>query len=223
MMMHQMIHWLACFDEALWSFAMEHAVELWNNMPPNCDGLTPLELFTRTKSFLHDVLQQACVWGCPVYVLDPKLQDGKKLPKWTKKSHLGMYLGASTAHSSMVGCILNLQMGYISLQYHVVYDELFTSVQGDLIDQVFDATHWNELIVFGGEEQLVDTTDDSGDHVPFEELYDDFVPNLMQTNDDSSTSSKTTISEGMGDEYDNDSIKEEEMAVGLVNQTQTIL
>jgi hypothetical protein len=136
MMMHQMIHWLACFNEALWPFAMDHAIELWNNMPPNHNGLTPLELFTGTKSFLHDVLQQACVWGCPVYVVDPKLQDVKKLPKWTKKSHLGMYLGASTTHSSTVGWILNLKMGYMSPQFHAIYEGLFTSVQGNLIDKV---------------------------------------------------------------------------------------
>jgi hypothetical protein len=49
-----------------------------------------------------------------MYVLDPKLQDGKKLPKWTKKSCLGMYLGASSTHSSTVGQILNLKMGYVS-------------------------------------------------------------------------------------------------------------
>ena len=41
-----------------------------------------LELFTGVAldSFAH--LECSHVWGCPVYVLDPKLQDGKKLPKW---------------------------------------------------------------------------------------------------------------------------------------------
>jgi hypothetical protein len=91
-MMHQMIHWPACFDAALWPFAMEHAVELWNHMPQQRGGLTPLEQFTGTKSFSYDVIQRARVWGCPVYVLDPKLQDGKKLPKWSKRSHLGMFV-----------------------------------------------------------------------------------------------------------------------------------
>jgi hypothetical protein len=62
-----------------------------------------------------------------------------------------MYLGASMTHSSTVGHILNLKTSHISLQYHVVYDELFTSVQGELIDQVFDARHWQELIDFGGD------------------------------------------------------------------------
>jgi hypothetical protein len=44
-------------------------------------------------------------------------------------------------------------------------------------------------------------------------LYNDFVPDLTETNDDSSTSSKTTISEGVDDEYDDDFIKEEETSV----------
>jgi hypothetical protein len=213
LMMHQMIHWPACFDAALWPFAMEHAVELWNHMPHQRGGLTPLEQFTGTKSFSYDVIQRARVWGCPVYVLDPKLQDGKKLPKWSKRSRLGMYLGASTTHSSTVGRILNLKTGHISPQYHVVYDELFTSVQGELIDQVFDARHWQELIEFGGEERLLDPTDAADGRVPFTEFYDDFVPDLDQSDDDSSVSSETSVSEGEDDENDDFSIKVEETSV----------
>jgi len=37
-----------------------------------------MEIFTGTKQ-VDSNLQSAQVWGCPVYVLDPVLQDGKKL------------------------------------------------------------------------------------------------------------------------------------------------
>jgi hypothetical protein len=43
--------------------------------------------------------------GCPVYVLDPKLQDGQKIPKWDPRSRRGMFVGVSNAHSSIVGRI----------------------------------------------------------------------------------------------------------------------
>eukprot|EP00804_Cyclotella_cryptica_P023036 CCRYP_000302-RA/>CCRYP_000302-RA protein AED:0.27 eAED:0.10 QI:0/0/0/1/0/0/2/0/149 len=45
-------------------------------------GITPLELLTKTKADRRDLLRSH-VWGCPVFVLDPKLQYGKKIPTWT--------------------------------------------------------------------------------------------------------------------------------------------
>jgi hypothetical protein len=73
-------------------------------------------------------LQRCRVWGCPVYVLDATLQDGKKIPKWHPRSRRGYFLGFSSAHSSTVGKVLNINIGHISPQYHVVYDELLTTV-----------------------------------------------------------------------------------------------
>ena len=33
-LMHQMLHWPDKFDEALWPFALEHAVTIWNHLMP---------------------------------------------------------------------------------------------------------------------------------------------------------------------------------------------
>jgi hypothetical protein len=63
-----------------------------------------------------------------MYVLDLKLQDGKKLPKWVAHAHRGQFLGFSTQHSSTVGKILNLCTGYVSPQYHAVYDKMYSTV-----------------------------------------------------------------------------------------------
>ena len=124
MMMHQLIHWPEAFDAALWPFAMNHAVHLWNSMPRERNGLAPYEIFTGVKLPSYSVLLQARVWECPTYVLDPRLQDGHKLPKWTKRAQLGVYVGSSSSHSETVGLILNMTTGSVSPQYHVVYDEL---------------------------------------------------------------------------------------------------
>jgi len=86
MLLHAMIHWPDQADLSLWPFALEHAIYLWNNMPTGESLLAPLELFSSTKFPSYENLQQTYVWGCPTYVLDPKLQDGKKLPKWNPRT-----------------------------------------------------------------------------------------------------------------------------------------
>jgi hypothetical protein len=86
LMMHLLLHWPEQYNTNLWPFAMDHAVYIWNHLPRSRNGLLPLELFTSLKLPNYDPILRARVWGCPFYVLDPKLQDGKKLPKWTKRS-----------------------------------------------------------------------------------------------------------------------------------------
>jgi hypothetical protein len=90
LMMHLLLHWPEQYNTNRWPFAIDHAVYIWNNLPRSCNGLSPLELFTSLKLPNYDPILQARVWGCPVYVLDPKLQDDKKLPKWTKRTQLGI-------------------------------------------------------------------------------------------------------------------------------------
>eukprot|EP00804_Cyclotella_cryptica_P007127 CCRYP_020034-RB/>CCRYP_020034-RB protein AED:0.46 eAED:-0.11 QI:0/0/0/1/0/0/2/0/484 len=93
-------------------------------------GITPLEMITSTKSDHSDLLRSH-VWGCPVYVLEPKLQDGKKLPKWNRHARMGQFLGFSRQHSSTVTLVCNLHTGYVSPQYHVVFNDNFQTVFHD--------------------------------------------------------------------------------------------
>jgi hypothetical protein len=71
------------------------------------------------------------VFGCPVYVLQTTLQDAKKLPKWQKKSWQGIFLGFSTNHSTNVSFVLNPETGSITPQYHVYFDEKFSTTPTD--------------------------------------------------------------------------------------------
>ena len=93
--------------------------------------------------------------GCPVYVLDPALQDGKKLPKWQPRSRRGQFMGFSSSHSSQVANILNLVTGHVSPQFHLVFDDLFATVatDGTHTDQ-FDAVSWSRLIESGYEPDI---------------------------------------------------------------------
>ena len=80
MMLHQALLWPEQFDMRLWAFPLTHAAYLWNILPNAAHGLSPEEIFTGT-TMNPKALRSEKTWGCPAYVLDPKLQDGKKLPK----------------------------------------------------------------------------------------------------------------------------------------------
>ncbi len=112
---------------SLWGFPVKHAVWLHNRIPNRLSGLTPLELLTKTKANHCDLLCTH-VRGCLVYVLDPKLQDGQKIPKWDCCSHLNQFLSFSDSHSSLVTNVHHLSIGYVSPQYHLVFDSLFETV-----------------------------------------------------------------------------------------------
>jgi hypothetical protein len=57
---------------------------------------------------------------------------------------MGIYVGRLPSHASNVGLILNLHMGQVLPQFHVVYDDDFTTVP-----YVHTATvppHWAKLV-----------------------------------------------------------------------------
>jgi hypothetical protein len=68
------------------------------------------------------------VWGCPAIVLEPQLQNNKKLPKWNRCALVGHFFGYSDEHSSLVANVRHLSTSYVSPQFHVVFDDLFETV-----------------------------------------------------------------------------------------------
>ena len=89
-MIHVSLHWNECGVDnlSLWPFAVRHAAWLYNRLPNRVTGLTPLERLTESLTDHRDI-SRAHVWGCPAFVLDPKLQDGKKIPKWNRRARMG--------------------------------------------------------------------------------------------------------------------------------------
>jgi hypothetical protein len=106
-------------------FAVKHTVWLYNCVPNRLSGLTPLELLTKSKADHRDLLRLH-VWGCPALVLDPKLQN-QKLPKWNRHACVRQFWGYSDEHSSVVN-VLHSSTGHVSLQFHVVFDDLIETV-----------------------------------------------------------------------------------------------
>ena len=159
MMLHAAIHWPDVADPTLWPMAVAHAVYLYNHMPSSDTGISPADMFTKTRweqRKFHDVH----VWGCPVYVLDKSLSDGKKLPRWKPRSRRASHMGNSAKHASTVPLVLNPETGAITAQFHVVFDDWFATVTStgtgkDLPD--FNAAEWKKM--FG------DSTNDDSCHI----------------------------------------------------------
>jgi transposase InsO family protein len=127
-----LIHLMLCWPDRaninLWAFAINYAIWVYNRLPsPMLGGLSPNECWSRNRSN-HEELRRAHVFGCPVYVLDPRLADGDSIPKWNHRARMGMFLGFSNEHSSLVPLVLNLRTGHVSPQYHVIFDDNFETV-----------------------------------------------------------------------------------------------
>jgi hypothetical protein len=165
MMIHSALRWPEHNERDLWPLAFSHAAHLHNETPHMLTRLSPNEIWSRSKS-THSALINAHPWGCPVYVLQPRLQDGGKLPKWEPRSRRGQYMGASPLHASTVGLIRNLNTHHISPQFHCVYDNGFDtvhSIEGE------PPAEWPDMFVFN---RFRSDYDDS-DFVP--ELSDEWL------------------------------------------------
>ena len=160
LLIHSALYWPDAHDLELWPFAVDYAVWILNNLPDD-DGLSPLEKFSRQKFPNYNHLRRSHVWGAPMYVLDPKLQDGHKLPKFNPRSRQGKFLGFSSAHSSNVALVLNRRTGAISPQYHVVFDDYFHTVRGatDANEVDLNAFDWDDFITPANSERYLDEAD----------------------------------------------------------------
>jgi hypothetical protein len=84
-------------------------------------------------------------FGSPCFVLDLQLQSGiGGAPKWEPRSHLGIYVGHSPAHAGLVVVVLNPWTGHVLLQYHVVFDDLFTTVS--FMEKSKVPPNWADLV-----------------------------------------------------------------------------
>ena len=88
----------------------------------------------------HNKLYTFHVWGCLVYVLDPKILNSQKLTHWQPKSRCSIFLGYSPTHYSDFPLVLNLTTGNIPPQYHVV---LMTPSGPFILSLMMKITHYS--------------------------------------------------------------------------------
>ena len=101
MMHHAAIHWPDIADTSLWMMAVDYAVYLYNHLPDSETGLSSIDIFSKTR-WEQKRLHHLHVWGCPAYVIDKTMADGKKLPHWKPRFDCWMFVGLSKYHGNTV-------------------------------------------------------------------------------------------------------------------------
>ena len=73
------------------------------------------------------------------------LQGGiGKIPRWDPQARVGVYLRHSTRHAEHIALILNITMGHVSLQYHLIFDDDFTTVESMKLGKIL--MNWDKLV-----------------------------------------------------------------------------
>ena len=125
-------------EKMLWLFAVKVAIEILY-----LDGNTPTAKLYNIKN-INPNAHQYHTFGCPVYVLNSKLQSGSiGSPKWDPCSQVGVYLFNSPMYVGSAALIINPVTGHVSPQYHVVYDKTFSTVP-HMRDETLPPT-WDEM------------------------------------------------------------------------------
>ena len=126
LLLHAKRHWPAMVSVVLWPFAYKYAELLYNHLHLDSSGRSPVEKFCKTNFKME--LKDIHTFGCPCYVLDRDLQNGGMAPKWEPRSRLGVYLGHSPCHAGSVALVLNPKTLHVSPQFHVAFDDTFSTV-----------------------------------------------------------------------------------------------
>ena len=102
-------------------------VRAHNKFKLDPDLLSPEDKFSRLT--MKQSAKEEHTLFCPVYCLDAKLQRGiGGIPKWDPRSRLGVFVGHSPDHESNVALVLNPRTGLVSSQYHVIFDDTFSTI-----------------------------------------------------------------------------------------------
>jgi hypothetical protein len=133
-----------CISTIFWPFAVKCYKDRLNNLVHRADGRTPYKTLASLDAAPINT-SNFHIFGCPCYVLDHRLQSGTgKIPKWGHRARMGIYVGRSPSHASNVALILNPRTGLVSPQFHVVYDNDFTTVP--YLRTAAVPLHWAELV-----------------------------------------------------------------------------
>ncbi|KAL7463822.1 hypothetical protein ACHAXS_004178 [Conticribra weissflogii] len=143
LLLHAKHHWPEMITTMLWPQALKAAETHLNHLPVNIDGKTSLSCFADVdcQVFARDFH----TWGCPVFVLDGRLQsDPKGVPKYgSQDAELELYGEFASV------CRLRLpssstQNPTTGPQFHVVFDHTFSTVR--YMRNKMVPPHWAELV-----------------------------------------------------------------------------
>ena len=154
LLLHGIRMWPQMIDSMFWPFAFKAMAERMNTLHINLDGSTPESLLYDVK--VEDIpVKTYHTLFCPVYVLDSRLQSaGGMAPKWEPRSRIGVYLGHSPSHAGSVALVFNPSTGRVSPQFHVVFDDDFTTVE--YMEAGTVPANWKDLFKYSSESLATD-------------------------------------------------------------------
>jgi hypothetical protein len=144
LLLHVKHHWPDHVTTMMWLFALKEAA-YWSNWLSLQSGCCSCEatFFGVDKDSIDPSINHT--FGLPCFVLDSCLQSGVgSAPKWEPRSCLGIYVVHSPSHAGLVALVLNPWIGHVSPQFHVVFDDLFTTVPFMEKNEV--PPHWAQSI-----------------------------------------------------------------------------
>jgi hypothetical protein len=121
LLLHAIQRWPSILSEEFWPFAIRHACNFHNASINSSTKKSPYHSFTGNPA--PWCLKDFRVFGCPIFVLDKRLQDGDSLPKWRSRCWNGVYIGQSLQHAGNVPLVYNPSTSHVSPQYHITFDD----------------------------------------------------------------------------------------------------
>ena len=202
LLLHAMRFWPEYITIMMWPFAAKCAQERMNNLHVNLDNESPDMRFSNVKA-VNVQLKHYHTFGCPIYILDSRLQSNPKgVPKWEPRSRLGIYVGHSPAHAGSVALVLNPKTGLVSPQFHVVYDDQFTTVPN--MRNLTVPSNWAQLVKNSSE--LVTTEQFDLTKTWFEAQDDPAADTILETpaDNDQLSNLENTISRSQAETFSNE-------------------
>ena len=136
---------------------IHYSTDVRNHLPRDETSHLPIQKFTGVN--VAPRLATFHTFGYYVYQLRTELQNGKKIPKWDRRCHVGLYLGNSPRHSRSISNVLNLQTKRFLPQFHVQHDDFFETISS----QTTTSAQWKMLAGF---KTMKHTIKDRKQHVP---------------------------------------------------------
>jgi hypothetical protein len=129
MLNHAISKWYKTITAELWPFTIQHATTIHNTTERRSRDydVSPWEQFKGECSKLDQNDMHPLF--CPVYVLDRRMQEGTSPPKWTKRTTQKVYVGHLHHYSKSVPMVWDPNTKVVSLQFHVMFDNNFDTVQ----------------------------------------------------------------------------------------------
>ena len=88
MLMHAALIWPeGTFSTDIWPMEMDYVLCIYTWTPDMQSVLSAIEIFSRSRfDSVSETFSNCHVWGCPAYVLEPKLQKtGLNITKWAPR------------------------------------------------------------------------------------------------------------------------------------------